>query len=116
VSVLTGYLHDALNDALLQSDIPMDCVVTRQETSGPPFNPTIVNVSYPAAGWVDSYSTLDHVNSAVLVSDRKIFIIASTLAITPAPPNTVTIAGATYSIISVERDPAGAAWVCQCRV
>jgi hypothetical protein len=52
----------------------------------------------------------------VQVNDRKVFIVASTLAITPAPGNTTTIGGSTYSIITVQRDPAGACWVLQCRV
>ena len=116
MSILDGYLADQLTDALTAADIPMACVVTVQETSGPDYDPTITYVPYACSGWVDTYSTLDHVDSAVLVNDRKIFIVASSLAITPAPPNTVTIAGTTYTVISVERDPAGACWVLQARV
>jgi len=116
LSILDGALAEQITDALIGADIPRSAVVTAQETSGPPWEPVITDVPYSCSGWVDNYATTDHVDSNVQVNDRKVFIVASTLAITPAPGNTTTIDGSTYSIIAVQRDPAGACWVLQCRV
>ncbi len=115
MSILDGYLAEQLSDALINADIPQSAVVTVQETSGPVWDPIITDVPYACSGWVDNYATIDHVDSNVQVNDRKVFIIASTLAVTPVPGNTVAIAGSPFSIISVALDPAGCAWVCQCR-
>lgn len=115
VSILDGYLAEQLTDALTAADIPQSATVTVQEISGPPWEPVITDVPYACSGWVDNYATIDHVDSNVQVNDRKVFIVASTLTPTPVPGNTVTIAGATFSVISVALDPAGAAWVLQCR-
>lgn len=115
LSILDGSLAEQITDALIGADIPQSASVTVQETSGPIWDPIITNVSYSCSGWVDTYSTIDHVDSNVQQNDRKVFVIKSTLAVTPVPGNTVAIAGSTFSIISVALDPAGCAWVCQCR-
>ncbi|MGD9923654.1 MAG: hypothetical protein AB7O60_03325 [Variibacter sp.] len=101
---------------MIDANVPQSCVLTTQETSGPPDEPTTVDVPHACSGWVDTYDTAERANGDVLVNDRKVYILASSLDVTPAPGNTVTVDGATFSIISVQRDPAGAAWVCQCRV
>jgi hypothetical protein len=118
VSILDSDLAEQLTDALTAFDIPQDAVVTTQESSGSPWEPIITNIPHACSGWVDDYSTLERVNSNIELNDRRIYIIASTLAdVTPAPGNTVQIAGGTtFYIISVERDPAGACWVLQARV
>jgi hypothetical protein len=115
LSILDGELADQLTDALTAFDIPQSCVVTVQETSGPEWEPVIVDVPYTCSGWIDNYATIDHVDSSVQVNDRKVFVLCSSLSVTPAPSNKVTIGGATYTIINVQRDPAGTAWVMQCR-
>ena len=115
MSVLDGYLAEQLTDALSAANIPQSAIVSVQESSGPAWEPIIVDVAYDCRGWTDNYATIDHVDSNVQVNDRKVFIVASTLTPTPAPGNTVTIAGATFSIITVALDPAGACWVLQCR-
>jgi hypothetical protein len=109
-------LSDFLSDGIAAAGIAGDCVVTTQETSGPPYAPVITNVDHDCKGWVDNYSTIDHVDSNVQVNDRKVFVLVDSLEVTPAPDNTVTIGGSTYSIITVQRDPANVAWVLQCRV
>lgn len=115
MSILDGYLADQLTDALIGADIPKACVVTTQESSGPPWDPTVEDVPHACRGWVDNYTQLDQVNSNVQVNDRKVYVLRSTLAITPTTADSVTIDGLTYSIINVQLDPAGTAWVCQCR-
>jgi hypothetical protein len=117
VSILDSDLAEQLTDALTAFDIPQDAVVTTQESSGPPWEPIITNVPHACSGWVDEYDASYRASSLIQMNDRKVFIVVSTLDVTPAPGNTVQIAGGTtFSIISVERDPAGACWVLQARV
>lgn len=116
MSILDGELATALTDALIGADIPQAAVVTTQETSGPPWEPVTVDVPHNCSGWVDSYETAEIDGENILRSDRKVYVLCNALDVTPAPLNTLTIDGATFSIIAVERDPAGAAWVLQCRV
>jgi hypothetical protein len=108
-------VHDTLNEALLASDVLGDCVVTVQVVSGPPFDPEITNVDHACSGWFDTYAAFEHADSTILVNDRKVFLLASSLDIVPVPLNTITINSQTYSIISVALDAAGVAYVCQCR-
>jgi hypothetical protein len=110
-----GTLATSLTDALIGADIPQSCVVTTQEQTGDPWAPVTVNVDHNCSGWVDSYDTAERANGDVQVNDRKVFVLCASLDVVPAPSNTVTIGGSTYSIITVTRDPAGACWVCQCR-
>jgi hypothetical protein len=89
--------------------------VRELDPESPPWAPTYVDVAHACEGWRDSYETAERANGDVLVDDAKVFIVAATLGVTPAPGNTVTVGGWTLSIISVALDPAGAAWVLQCR-
>lgn len=75
-------------------------------TPGPP-----TTVNYPCKGMVDEYSDYAIANSLVDAQDRKILILATSLAITPTDGDTVTIRGATYRIVPpVTTDPALAVW------
>ncbi|KIZ37085.1 MULTISPECIES: hypothetical protein [Rhodopseudomonas] len=115
ISILDGDLADQLTDALIAADIPQSAVLTVQELSGPEWDPTYTDVPYDCLGWVDNYAQIDHVDSSVQVNDRKVYVLCSTLAVVPTTANTLTISGSTYGIIAIQRDPAGTAWVLQCR-
>lgn len=115
MSILDSELADTLTDALSAFDIPQSCVVTRTTLSGPPFDPTTTTTDYDCVGWRDTYSAMEHANNTVLMSDVKIYVVASSLSITPATPDKITINGRSYNIINVSADPAGACWVIQAR-
>ncbi|WP_338832325.1 hypothetical protein [Bradyrhizobium sp. 27S5] len=115
MSVLDSELAAELTDALIAFDIPQACTITRNVVSGSDYDPTITTVDYAAMGWVDDYSNLDHVDSNVLVQDRKVYIVASSTLIEPTVTDAITITGKTYAVMNVQRDPAGACWVCQSR-
>lgn len=115
MSILESELADTLTDALIAFDIPLACIVTRDEISGPDFDPTLTPVDYAAMGWRDTYSAAERLDSSVLVTDVKVFVIASSVLIAPRAADRVTINSVTYTIITVQLDPTGAAWVCQCR-
>ena len=115
LSVLDFELGDTLTDALTAFDIPQGVTVRRTTVSGTPYSPTTTTADYAGKGWVDTYSTFDLADSTVRASDRKVFILVSSLLIVPTTADRMVIGGTTHTIISVQLDPAGAAWVCQCR-
>jgi hypothetical protein len=97
------------------ADVPAAATITRTETSGPPYDPTIVDVPYACSGWLDQYAAHDVDGTRIRVDDRRAFILCSSLTITPTTADTLTVDGSTFSIIAIQRDPAGTAWVVQCR-
>ncbi|MET4254055.1 hypothetical protein [Bradyrhizobium sp. LA6.7] len=115
MSILDSELADTLTEALNAFDIPQACIITRQEVSGPPWDPTLTPVDYAAMGWRDTYSAAEHLDSTVLVQDVKAYIIASSTVIVPTVTDKITITGKTYTVVNVSADPARACWVCQCR-
>ena len=115
MSILDSELADTLADALNAFDIPQVCTITRNATSGSPFNPTLTPTDYTSTGWRDTYSAEELRDSTVLVTDVKVYVLAPGALIEPRATDTITIGGHSYQIINVQRDPAGAAWVCQCR-
>lgn len=110
-----GSLATTLTDALSAFDIPMACVVTRMVESGPPFDPVLTPVPHACQGWRDTYSAQDLANSSILMTDIKVFVVASSLDIVPSTADTITLNGTVYSIVNVSADAAGAAYVVQAR-
>jgi hypothetical protein len=114
-SILEGELAEALISGLVEAGIPYALTVSRITPADPIFggDPTIT--PYPCQGWRDEYS-LDLIDGTLIQSsDARVFIIASSLSITPTAADTITIGGVSYSIISVGIDPAGACWDIQAR-
>lgn len=111
-----GSLALSLTDALDAAGILGDVTVTRTTSSGPPDEPVQTITDYPCKGWIDEYSTQDRVAGDVLVNDRLVFIVTSTLSGVPTVNDSVTVGDDTFSIISVKIDPAHTCWVLQCRV
>jgi hypothetical protein len=110
-----GTLATELTDALTQWDIPIACVLQRDEVTGPVFDPEIVTVNYGVQGWRDVYSAAERLDGAVLQSDTKIYIVANGSSVEPRATDRITIAGSTFNVIRAELDAANACWVCQCR-
>lgn len=63
----------------------------------------------PVRGFVDEYSDLDRA-AGIPQEYRKITILGGGLTVTPAPEDRITIQGKTYTIHTVNRDPATAIW------
>jgi hypothetical protein len=115
LSVLDSELADALTDALVSADIPQSASIARDTPSGPPYAPEITTTNHACSGWVDEYSTIEHALSGIDVNDRKVYILANSLDITPRPNDRVSINNSTYTVIAVAKDAASAAWVLQAR-
>lgn len=75
-------------------------------TTGPATN-------HPCRGWIADYDDLSKLAAMRPITDRKVVILADTLAVAPTISDRVTVDGQTYRIRSVSTDPAGAAWVLQ---
>ena len=117
---LLAEIGETLTDALVGADLPGDCVVTRTETVDPgtPWDPsddTSEDVPYDCQGWRDEYQQSEIDGTVIQQGDARVYVVASTLAITPTTADKVTIGGKTYVIQSIGLDPAGACWVLQAR-
>lgn len=116
-SILDGELADILTDALIAERIPHSLSVRRTETdNSDPFNPTTVTVDYAAQGWLDTYHASDIDGTRIRTTDVKAFLVTSSVSIAPATTDKLLANSKTYTIVSVQRDPAGACWIVQARV
>lgn len=115
LSVLDSELATILTDALSAFDIPYALTITRNEVSGPPFDPVITPIAHSCQGWRDQYSAQDLINTAILATDVKAFVVASSLDIVPSTADTLTLNGTVYSIMNVSADPATACFIIQAR-
>lgn len=73
--------------------------------------------SYAARGFVDTYNATLVDGTTIRQDDRKVSLLGASIAGSqvPAAGDKVTIEGATYRVITVERDPDGAVYTCQGR-
>ncbi|WP_439925532.1 hypothetical protein [Nitrobacter sp. JJSN] len=110
-----GTLAARLTFSLQAADIPYDVAVVRSESDGDPFNPTLTDVTHNCTGWLDTFSAHDIDGTLILQTDRKAFVLASSIGIDPTTTDRLVANGTTYTIVNVQLDPAGAAWVMQVR-
>lgn len=118
-SPLKGPIAKVVGQALKSTLYP---IAVNKVTGGGEYDPETGGVTpptitaYACRGFVDSYSSYEIANGIAQATDRKVLILATTLAITPNPAtDTVTANGQTLTIIGVKSDPAGATWELQCR-
>lgn len=76
--------------------------------SGPP-------VEYPCKALVDDYSDFRRSALGIPSNDRKIIILAASVAVSPAVGHAIRAVGRDWQIVSLSRDPAAATWECQGR-
>lgn len=115
VSILEGQLADILTSRLQAAGIPFDVAIVRNETDDDPFNPTTATVDYTASGWLDTYAAQDIDGTLIKASDVRAFVVCSSCDITPTTTDKLVANSNTYTIQSVQRDPAGACWIVQAR-
>ena len=71
--------------------------------------------AYVCEGVISDYSNREIDGTLIQTGDRQVLILASGLAVDPAPDDRVTVEGKTYQLVSVSRDPARAAFTCVAR-
>jgi hypothetical protein len=72
-------------------------------------------VEYPCKALVDDYSDMRRATASIPAHDRKIIILAASVAVQPAVGQAIRAEGRDWQIISLLRDPAAATWECQGR-
>jgi hypothetical protein len=72
---------------------------------------------HTARGVVETYQAAQVDGAMILRGDRRVLLLAGTIADgeVPAPGDRIEIEGGTYSVVGVERDPAGAQYSCHVR-
>lgn len=71
-----------------------------------------ITVSYACRGLVGTFATDDIDGTLIIATDLKVTLLGASLpaGIVPTDGDSVTIEGATYSIVHVDRDPASAVY------
>lgn len=119
-SILDGDIAEQIADALTGAGLPLDVTLVRTtpgtpdpETPWIPAPPIVTN--HACKGWTDRFTEEWQAGTAILAGDERVFIIATTLDVTPQPGDVVTVRGDNRTIISVSTDPALASWDLQTR-
>lgn len=122
-SPLSGSLARTIGKAF--NGLFLDATLTRAGiTTGDAWNPTAgATTAYPCKAINDEWGSFDRANGLVASSDRKVLILATSLAVTPQAGDQITIQGVTLTVVSdgegrpaVSTDPASAVWTLRCRV
>lgn len=113
--LLDGTLADRLVSRLVAAGLPYALTVQHLESDNDQFNPTTTWVDHACTGFLDTFAARDIDGTLILATDVKAFVVCSSLDITPTTTDRLVANGTTYTIINVQRDPAGAAWVVQAR-
>lgn len=120
MSILDTDIAEQIADALTSAGLPLDVTLVRTtpgtpdpETPWIPAPPVVTN--HACKGWRDRFSNEYEASSSILAGDVRIFILATTLDVTPQPGDVVTVRGDSRTIISVSTDPAASCWDMQAR-
>ncbi len=120
VSPLSGSLAKTIGKAM--AGIFLDAVLIRDVVSDPdPVTPWVPGsntpVNYPCKAIHEDWSSSYLAGGLVNAGDRKVLVLASTLAVEPAPGDRITIRGETFTVVpqgsgqpAVSTDPARATW------
>lgn len=89
--------------------------------NSPPYDPADppapVPVSYSCKAYVTKYSAYYRANSLVAAEDRKVIVLAKSLAIEPVNGARITVQGVTFTIIAYDDGGSNKAiWECQGRL
>lgn len=106
--LVNGAFGDVFYDAVMTVD-----VIPTSPPYDPADPPAPVPVNYSCKAIVESYSDYFRKNGLVDAKDRKVLILANSVAVKPAAGNRVTIQGITFTIHEVSTDPASAVWECR---
>lgn len=114
-SPLDGKIAAAINKGF--QGVFYDATLTRVTPGTPdPEEPWVpvadTTVAHSCKAIVESYSDYQIANSLVDANDRKVLILANSLAVVPdVATDTITIRGQTYALVGeVKTDPATAVW------
>jgi hypothetical protein len=115
---ICGAIFDALGDSMLAATLTRTTPGTRAGgalTGGQTVSPT--TTVYDCRGMCEDYTTREIDGTNVRQGDRKIMLLGGSLPddVDPQPGDVIAIEGASWKVVRVERDPAGATFSCQAR-
>ena len=115
-SPLSGSLARQVGKALKPLMLPL---TLRRTTQGAydPITDTYATTTtdYGCSGYVDAYSRDYEAKNLALPSDRKVVILATSLAVAPDLTDNLILDDGTYTVHHITRDPAAATWTLQAR-
>jgi hypothetical protein len=116
---IPGAIYDALGDDFRDASLARSGV-----GAGDAWNPASgTTQSWTCKAIFDEWGSFDRAQGLVSASDRKVLILAISLATTPQVGDQIAIDGTALTVVSdgegqpgVSTDPAKAVWVLRCRV
>jgi hypothetical protein len=113
---LAAVIHKATKGLFLNATLTRDVAGTPSPDTEDfdPVAPT--EVEYDCKAIHESYAERYRLDGPVKQSDRKVLILAQSLAVTPIEGDLITIRSETFTIIEISSDPALACWECKARV
>lgn len=82
----------------------------------------VTTVNHSCKALIEAWSSFQLSGGLVAAGDRKVMILASTVAVQPEAGDRITVRGETFTIVSdggsmpaVSTDPAKAVWICRGR-
>lgn len=111
---LAAMIHSAMRGLFI------DATLTRTTLTGAtegwnPSTGTSSTTAYACKAIVEAYTEREREAELIQANDRRVLVLAGSLAVTPQTSDSITVRGATYEIVAVETDPAEAVWVLQAR-
>lgn len=116
-SPLSGSLAKTVGSAF--NSLFLDAVLARdvKQIGSNPIDPSPpVVTTFNCKAIVEAYSDKFRSEGLVEQNDRKVLILATSLATRPLAKDRVTIRGITFQVIDVSTDPAEAVWSVQGRM
>lgn len=118
-------LCDAIQQAVQTGIVALDDMAKRATYTSmatPTYNATTGAITTPSTSYSGvpivfaSYDTREIDGETIRLEDQKAILATLDLAATPTKNDTITKAdGTVWSVVSIQTDPAGAAWVLQVR-
>lgn len=110
---LATQIYKGMKALFLDATYTVDVPGTITDPADPPA-PTPTD--YACKAIVEKYSDYFSKQGLVQDGDRRVIILADSLSVRPVANARVTIQGITFTVISVDTDPATAAWEIQGRM
>ena len=110
---LAAQIYSGMKNLFLDATYTVDVPGVATDPADPPA-PTATDYSCKAI--VEKYSDYFTKNGLVQDGDRRVLILANSLAVRPVANSRITISGIQFTTISVDTDPATAVWTIQGRL
>lgn len=112
---LAAQIYKGMKGLFLDATYTVDAVPD-SPAYDPADPPAPVAISYACKAIVETYSDYFRKQNLVTERDRKVLVLANSLAVVPVVNARITISGITFAIIAIGTDPATAVWEIQGRM